>query len=367
MVIMFIMVIEGIFIIALKRGVMEEMAEKITVRCAWCGNEIERHPYRLKRCGSNQFCCPEHRAKWMSTVKGKEHWLYNHEIRICPQCGKGFEESPSREKKFCSIECYAKSKKQRSNCLICGKEVGRNGSKYCSRECMGVDRQSKIKKTCPICGKKFTRRPCEDKGENSVCSKKCSDMLKHVKPQYSDEEMKQYLITLKNRIGRVPSLSDLKVEMTRNKDALHWALYIRRGGLRYWQQKLFGKTTYCFTWEYTCIGVFNEVLGYPDFSTQKTFPWLKHYNNGKSRAGSLRIDLFYPQYNLCIEFDGEGHFQQIDWKKGGNESLEEVQKRDRLKDRLIQKHGLKLLRFRFDEPLTTEYVRERLSQFIDLV
>lgn len=183
----------------------------------------------------------------------------------------------------------------------------------------------------------------------------------------SDEEMKQYLISLKERIGRIPCLSDLQKEMDINKNALHWALYVRRGGLRYWQKKLFGKTTYRFTWEATCIDVFNKVLGYPEFKTQKTFPWLKHHENGKKRVGALRVDLFYPQYNLCIEFDGEGHFQQIDWKKGGNESLEEVQKRDQLKDELIQAHGLKMLRFRYDEPLTTEHVKKRLSQLIDFV
>lgn len=338
----------------------------ITVKCKWCGKEMQRHPYRIKRNGENQFCCSEHRALWMTTIKGKDHWLHNHEKRICPQCGKEFEEFPCRKKKFCSIECYALSKKKTSYCVICGKETNRRDAKYCSRECMGIDRQSRINKTCSICGKKFTVRPCEEK-DNNVCSKECSDTLKRVKPQYSDDDMAQYLISFKERIGRIPNLTDLKEEMMRNNDALHWALYVRRGGLRYWQKKLFGKVTYCFTWETKCIEAFNKVMGYSDFTTQKTFPWLKHYKEGMKRAGVLRIDLFYPKYNLCIEFDGEGHFQQIDWKKGSNESLEVVQNRDKLKDKLIYEHGLKLLRFRYDEPLTTEYVTERLKEFIDLV
>jgi very-short-patch-repair endonuclease len=342
------------------------MKSLVKVKCKLCGKEIERHPHRLKN-GVRQFCCPEHRIEWMATVKGKEHWLYNHEKRICPQCGKEFEESPCRTKKFCSIECYAESKKLRGNCIICGKEVNRNGSKYCSRECMCIDRQSRIEKTCSICGRQFTIRPCEDRGDRNVCSKKCSDALKHERPQISDEEMAQYLISLKERIGRIPSLNDLRKETSVDKGALHWALYVRRGGLRYWQKKLFGKTTYCFTWEFSCTDTFNEVLGHPDFATQKTFKWLKNNDNDKTRAGSLRIDLFYPQYDLCIEFDGEGHFKQIDWKKGKNETLEVVQKRDRLKDELLKQHGLKLLRFRYDEPLTTEYVKKRLSQFIDFV
>ncbi len=337
----------------------------IKVNCELCGKELERHPCRLKR-APHQFCCSEHRVKWMATVKGKEHSLYNHEKRICPQCGKEFEESPSRKKKFCSIDCYAESKKQRSNCIVCGKETKRKKSKYCSRECMGIDRQERIEKTCSICGKKFAIRPCEERIHN-VCSKECSDALKHVKPKYSDEDMTRYLIKLKERIGRIPNLADLRKEMELNNDALHWSLYVRRGGLQFWQKKLFGKITYYFTWENNCIEFFNKILEYPDFKTQKTFSWLKNYNNGKERAGALRIDLFYPKYKLCIEFDGEGHFQQIDWKKGNNETLEEVKERDRLKDKLIKDHGLKILRFRYDEPLTTEYVTEKLKKFIDFV
>jgi hypothetical protein len=342
------------------------MKSLIKVNCEFCGKELERHPYRLKR-SKHQFCCSEHRVKWMATIKGKDHWLYNHEKRICPQCGKEFEAYPSEKTKFCSLECYHESKKQRGNCIVCGKEVNFRGSKYCSRECMGIDRQKRIEKVCGICGKKFTIRPCEDRGENNVCSKECSDKLKQVKPMYSDEDMTKYLIELKEQLGRIPNLTDLKTETVANKDSLHWALYVRRGGIRYWQKKLFGKTTWNFVWEDECIEFFNKTLGYPEFKTQKTFSWLKNYDNGKERPGVLRIDLYYPKYKLCIEFDGEGHFQEINWKKGNNETLEEVQERDRLKDKLVKEHGLKMLRFRYDEPLTTEYVIERLKEYIDFI
>lgn len=338
----------------------------VTVKCEWCGKEMERHPYRLKN-SRKQFCCIEHKAKWMATIRGKNHWHYNHEKRACPQCGKEFEAFPSEKKKFCSLDCFAASRKQRAYCVVCGKEVSRPRQKYCSRECMGIDRHKRIKKICPICGKEFYIRPCESRGERNVCSKACSDALKREYPMVSDEEMTQYLISLKERLGRIPNLNDLRAEMEINKDALHWSLYVRRGGLRYWQKKLFGKTTYYFTWETSCIDMFNNVLGYPDYKTQKTFKWLKNYDNGKTRPGVLRIDLFYPKYNLCVEFDGEGHFQQINWRKGGNEPLEVAQSRDKLKDKLIRQHGLKLLRFRYDEPLTTEHIKKRLSQFIDFI
>lgn len=130
------------------------------------------------------------------------------------------------------------------------------------------------------------------------------------------------------------------------------------------EKKLFGKTTYRFVWESQCIDLFNSALEYPDFIAQKTFPWLKNYNNGKSRPGSLRVDVFYPRYNLCVEFDGEGHFQEINWKKGGDDTLQKVRERDELKTKLIEEHGLHLIRFRYDEPMTTEYVKKRLENYI---
>lgn len=338
----------------------------VTVKCAWCGKELQRHPYRIKR-SSNQFCSPGHRTEWMRTVKGENHWLYNHETRKCLCCGKEFSVFPSERKKYCSLSCYHEHKAYRQQCSVCGQQVNRRGNKYCSRECMGIDRRRRIKKKCPICGKVFIVRHCEDKGDNNVCSRDCSDNLKRLKPFYSDQELADYLLDLHAEIGRIPNLHDLRQKKETNPDALHWSLYVRRGGLRYWQKKLFGKVTYRFVWESQCIDMFNSVLGNPDFMTQKTFPWLKNVNNGKSRPGSLRIDLFYPQYNLCVEFDGAGHFQEISWKKGSDESLRDIQERDRLKDFLVKKHGLKLLRFRYDEPLTTEYVMERLKDFIDFV
>jgi len=335
----------------------------VTVKCAWCDKEMLRHPYRVKRT-PNQFCCSQHRIEWMRTVKGEEHWLYNHETRICLNCGEEFSVFPSEKKKYCSLPCYYKHKTQRQLCVVCGQQVNRKGNKYCSRECMGIDRRSRIKKKCPVCGKMFIIRPCEDRGDNNVCSKDCSDKLKTLKPFYSDQELTEYLLSLHKKLERIPDLNDLRQEMDDNPNALHWALYVRRGGLRYWQKKLFGKTTYRFVWESRCIDLFNSALEYPDFIAQKTFPWLKNYNNGKSRPGSLRVDVFYPRYNLCVEFDGEGHFQEINWKKGGDDTLQKVRERDELKTKLIEEHGLHLIRFRYDEPMTTEYVKKLLENYI---
>ena len=67
---------------------------------------------------------------------------------------------------------------------------------------------------------------------------------------------------------------------------------------------------------------------------------------------------------MCIEFDGEAHFKPIQFlpKQDPEKELEKVQFRDALKNELIPKNGLKLLRFRFDEPLNEAYVKNRLKE-----
>ncbi len=227
---------------------------------------------------------------------------------------------------------------------------------------MGKDRQKHITKKCPVCGRAFRVRQCEVVENGNTCSRKCANIFKKGRYYISDKEMATYLKGLKVKLGRIPNLTDLKYETENNDDALHWSLYVRRGGLRYWQKRLFGATTYCFIWETTCIDAFNDVLGCPEFKTQKTFKWLRNYQPGMKRPGVLRVDLYYPKYKLCVEFDGEGHFQEIPWATGTQEPLELVQHRDSIKNKLIPEHGLKLLRFRYDEPLTREHILKRLSE-----
>ena len=54
----------------------------------------------------------------------------------CAGCGKVFWEFPSNHRKYCSTECYGKSKRtERSKCKVCVKPVRRMRNTYCSRSC----------------------------------------------------------------------------------------------------------------------------------------------------------------------------------------------------------------------------------------
>ena len=92
------------------------------------------------------------------------------------------------------------------------------------------------------------------------------------------------------------------------------------------------------------------------FETEKTF-------DGCEYIKSLRFDFYIPQYNLCIEFDGEQHFEKVNWNgKMTDEELEENLKlnklRDQIKNDYCKNNRINLLRIRYDEN-----VEEKLTKY----
>ena len=65
----------------------------------------------------------------------------------------------------------------------------------------------------------------------------------------------------------------------------------------------------------------------------------------------LPFDFYLPQYNLCIEFDGEQHFNPSSFssrntsEKEKLENLQYIQKHDKMKNDYCKKNGITLLRF----------------------
>lgn len=183
--------------------------------------------------------------------------------------------------------------------------------------------------------------------------------------KYSDEQLEEMFRNVGNKINKIPSAKDLN-EFCEKGICPHSATYRLRGGLPYWQKKVFGKSLRKWReWEYDCITLFNKVLGYPEFKREKRFNWLK----SPTTNYYLRVDVFYPEYKLCVEFDGIGHFKPIQFISGqdAEQQFERTKLNDATKNKLIPQNGLKLLRFKYDEPLTEEYVKERLKEFVDSI
>lgn len=103
--------------------------------------------------------------------------------KICPQCGEEFSCMPSREKKYCGIECANQAKKRGDNisCDNCGKvfyriqshidrQNKRGQNSFCCLQCQMeyLHKQTFEMRACEICGEQFevsklsSQRFCSD-------------------------------------------------------------------------------------------------------------------------------------------------------------------------------------------------------------
>ena len=93
-----------------------------------------------------------------------------------------------------------------------------------------------------------------------------------------------------------------------------------------------------------------------EFEEQKKF-------KGCEYKRQLKFDFYLPQYNLCLEFDGEQHFKPHDFSSKLDEkrkikNLKLVQHRDQIKTDYCKSHNINLLRIKYDED-----VEEKLTEY----
>ena len=71
----------------------------------------------------------------------------------------------------------------------------------------------------------------------------------------------------------------------------------------------------------------------------------------------LFFDFYLPDYNLCIEYQGEQHTKEIDFFKG---TLQEIQFRDKLKEDYCKNNKIKLVKISFTDfsKLDETYIKE---------
>ena len=61
----------------------------------------------------------------------------------------------------------------------------------------------------------------------------------------------------------------------------------------------------------------------------------------------LPFDFYLPEYNICIEFDGEQHFREH--KIWGNDKLIKTKINDKIKNEYCLNNNIRLIRIKFDE------------------
>ena len=91
-----------------------------------------------------------------------------------------------------------------------------------------------------------------------------------------------------------------------------------------------------------------------NFIQQKTFDDLKYKYN-------LKFDFFLPEYKCCIEYNGEQHYEAIEYF-GGIERLEEQKKRDNIKRQWCKDNNIKLIEISYTnyDKLNEDYIKSKL-------
>ena len=78
--------------------------------------------------------------------------------------------------------------------------------------------------------------------------------------------------------------------------------------------------------------------------------------------GLQSIDIYIPEINLAIEYQGEQHYGVIE-RFGGEPGFIATQERDARKRALLETNGVQLLEWKFDRPLKKSEVRSALKDF----
>jgi hypothetical protein len=87
------------------------------------------------------------------------------------------------------------------------------------------------------------------------------------------------------------------------------------------------------------------------YETQKKFEGCKY-------KYLLRFDFYLPDYNICIEYNGEQHYESVKYF-GGDETLKYNQVKDKIKVDFCEKNKINLITIRYDEN-----VKNKLNLFL---
>ena len=112
-----------------------------------------------------------------------------------------------------------------------------------------------------------------------------------------------------------------------------------------------------------CIGLFERVLGCPALREYAGFEFLRGDPTPLHPEGvKLRVDGFFPQQKLVVEFMGPQHVapnRLMDRRKGRREQRQRYQER---RTELLAGNGIRLIRVSYDESLTEGLVRRKLEE-----
>jgi hypothetical protein len=76
----------------------------------------------------------------------------------------------------------------------------------------------------------------------------------------------------------------------------------------------------------------------------------------------MQLDIFYPDLMMAFEYDGKQHTEYTKYFFRNKSKFNYLQECDALKDRLCKDLGITLIRINFNEKLTAENLKSRISK-----
>lgn len=97
--------------------------------------------------------------------------------------------------------------------------------------------------------------------------------------------------------------------------------------------------------------LFNLVkMSYPDATHHASLPWLSPQH----------LDIFVPSKSLAFEYQGMQHFEPVEYF-GGEEAFKQNTERDKLKKHKCRTNGIRLIEWRYDEPITHVVLKAKID------
>lgn len=77
----------------------------------------------------------------------------------------------------------------------------------------------------------------------------------------------------------------------------------------------------------------------------------------------MPFDFYLPDYNTCIEYDGELHYKAVDYF-GGDDALSNTKCRDEIKTQYCKENNIKLIRIPYWEFDNIEEILNREPEVV---
>ncbi len=109
--------------------------------------------------------------------------------------------------------------------------------------------------------------------------------------------------------------------------------------------------------EWKVMMLFNKILPNLIAIDNGFYSWLK-----SPHGSPMQLDRYYPELKLAIEVDGRQHVQYSTYFHSSIDAFEHQKRCDKIKNKVCNERGIKLIRIRYDMPLNLESLLRRLRR-----